>query len=251
MARNFFSNGQSQQKRNKKQRKAEAFVPYEAPEPDFKKKFTGHDIKRITPLTDSQMYAFQEWAQGQNIVLEGFAGTGKTFLSLYLALHTVFDPSTPQDKIIIIRSSVPTREIGHLPGTESEKNSVYESPYIQICDQLFHWRNSYKNLKDIGIIEFHNTSFLRGMTFDNAVVIFDEFQSATDHEETTVASRIGTDSRLIVCGDDLQNDIGRKSGGNEFIRILRKMQSVSFIDFALEDIVRGGFCKEFLMAKYG
>lgn len=219
-------------------------------EPNIRKKFSRHDMKYVKPLTENQLLVFQEWGQGQHLVLEGYAGTGKSFIALYLALQTILDPETEQDKIVIIRSSVPTREIGFIKGDEAEKNSVYEMPYRQVCDKLFSWKNTYENLKEIGLIEFHNTSFLRGCSFDNAVIIFDEFQSATDHEETTVASRVGEESRLIICGDNLQNDIGGKSGGHEFLRILKRMEEVSFINFGLDDIVRSGFVKSFLMAKY-
>lgn len=220
-------------------------------EPDVRKKFSQHDIKSIKPLTENQLLTFQEWAQGQNLVLEGFAGTGKTFLSLCMALNTVLDPETPQDKIIIIRSSVQTRDVGFLPGTEEEKNAVYETPYMQICDKLFKWKNSYKNLKEVGVIEFMNTSFLRGTTWDNAVIIFDEFQNTDEQESDTVMTRVGDDSRIIIVGDVLhQNDTKTQADGMQTIQVLRKMDSVSFIDFKLQDIVRSGFVKEFLMAKY-
>lgn len=219
-------------------------------EPDTKKKFTQHDVRSVKPLTMSQKIAFEHWVEGQHLVLEGYAGTGKTFLALCMGLSVVLDPDTPQDRIVIVRSSVPTREIGFLPGDEDEKNAVYEEPYSIICDQLFTWKNSYQNLKKIGVVEFHNTSFLRGVTFDNAVIIVDESQSNTSHELSTVATRAGIDSRFIVCGDDLQNDIGSKSGNVEFFNTLRKMKSVSFVNFGLHDIVRSGFVKEFLMAKY-
>src|SRR5574343_502214 len=219
-------------------------------EPDVKKKFTQHDIARIKPLTNNQMETFREWAQGQHLVLDGYAGVGKTFLAMFLALQTVLDPDSDQDKIVIIRSAVQSRDIGFLPGTEEEKNAAYEKPYQQICDQLFRWKNSYTNLKEIGVIDFQNTSFLRGTTFDNSIVIFDEFQNTNEVESDTVATRLGDNSRLIICGDDIQNDLGSKSGAKGFLNILRRMDAVSFIEFGLDDIVRSGFVKEYLIAKY-
>ena len=221
------------------------------PEPNIRKKFSTHDIKYVKPLTENQRLAFQEWGQGQNIVMGGYAGTGKTFIALYLALQTVLDPSSKQDKIVIIRSAVSSRDIGHLPGTEEEKLSAYESPYIQICDKLFKWDNTYKNMKDIGIIEFESTSFLRGITFDNAVILVDECQNLDNQSEAdTVITRVGEDSRVIFCGDILQNDLGKKSACEEIFKTFRKMESISFIDFKLADIVRSGWVKEYLMAKY-
>lgn len=221
-------------------------------EPDTRKKFSIHDVKDISPLTDNQELTFKHWDAGQNMVLEGYAGTGKTFLALYLALCTVLDNESDQRKIVIVRSAVPSRQIGFLPGTEDEKLQVYERPYMQICDELFKWKNSYKNLKDIGLIEFESTSFLRGCTYDDAIIIFDEFQNSIEQELETVISRVGINSRLILCGDDVhQNDVGGQSGGKKILPILRKMESVSFVDFEWSDCVRSGFVKEFLKAKYG
>lgn len=221
-------------------------------EPNIKKKFSKHDIKFVKPLTENQLLAFQEWAQGQHLVMGGYAGTGKSFIALYLALQTILDPESDQDKIIIVRSAVSVREIGHLPGTEDEKLSVYEAPYKQICDKLFSWNNTYDNLKEIGLIEFESTSFLRGTTFDNAVIIVDECQNLDSQSEAeTVITRVGKDSRVIFCGDILQNDLGKKSACDEIFRIFRKMESISFVNFKLSDIVRSGWVKEYLMAKYG
>lgn len=221
-------------------------------EPDMRKKFSQHDIKAVRPLTDNQLLAFQEWGQGQHLVLEGWPGVGKTFLAMYMGLNAVLDPSTDQDKLVIVRSATPTKDLGHLPGDLDMKVSAYEAPYIQICDQLFKWKNSYENLKEIEVIEFASTSYLRGTSFDNAVVIFDEFQNASEGEIDTVICRMGKDSRLIISGDSLyQNDIGSKSGGKAVLNILRKMHEISFVNFKIEDIVRSGFVKSFLIAKYG
>jgi len=178
-------------------------------EPDMRKKFSQHDIKAVRPLTDNQLLAFQEWGQGQHLVLEGFPGTGKTLLAAYLALKAVLDPDTPQDKIVIVRSPLQSGvQLGFMPGNLEEKISFFEMPYIQICDFLFKWGKSYENLKEIGVIEFYPTTFLRGCTWDNAIIIMDEFQNADDTTLTTVCTRLGNDSRLIICGDTVsQNDM--------------------------------------------
>lgn len=217
--------------------------------PQTKKKFTLKDLKRIQPLTESQKTVCYEWENGQNLFMDGFAGTGKTFLAMYLALSVLLDPDTPQDKIVIVRSIVPSKEIGFLPGTIEEKIAPYEAPYTQIFDELFSWKNSYSNMKELGLVRFDSTSFLRGNTFNNAIIVMDEIQNATQVEAITALTRVGKNSRIIMCGDDLQTD-ERKSAWAEIVPVLRRMQSVSFIDFKLEDIVRSGFCKEFLMAYY-
>ena len=221
-------------------------------EPDVKKKFTQHDINPVKPLTESQLTVFQEWGQGQQLVLRGFPGTGKTFLSMYLALNSVLDPDTPYEKIVIVRSPMQSGvNIGFTPGTVEEKLGMYEKPYIQICDYLFKWKNSYANLKEIGVIEFESTAFLRGCSWDNAIIIFDEFQNADEVTLTTVCTRVGQDSRLIICGDTVsQNDMGSKSGGDGLLKVLDRIDEVSTISFQPEDCVRSGFVKKFLIAKY-
>ena len=233
-------------------RRKKADMPEEIIEPiqpQVKKKFSLKDIKPVRPLTETQKAACYEWSQDQNLFMDGFAGTGKTFLAMYLGLTSLLDPDTPQDKLIIVRSITPSKEIGFLPGTIEEKISPYEAVYRQIADELFTWKNSYDNLKELGLVRFEATSFLRGNTFNNAIIIMDEIQNGTAIENLTAVTRVGKNSRVIFCGDDLQTD-ERKSGWSELIPIIRRMESVSFIDFKLEDIVRSGFCKEFLTAYY-
>ena len=221
-------------------------------EPTTRKKFSKHDIKYVKPLTENQLLAFQEWGQGQHLVMSGFPGTGKTLIATYLALKDVLDPDMPQDKIVIVRSPLQSGvQLGYMPGDLEEKVSFFEMPYIQICDFLFKWGKSYENLKEIGVIEFYPTNFLRGCTWDNAIIILDEFQNADDTTLTTVCARLGNDSRLIICGDTIsQNDMGSKSGGDKLLSTLKKMDEVSFVNFNPSDCVRSEFVKNFLIAKY-
>jgi phosphate starvation-inducible protein PhoH len=221
--------------------------------PQIKKTFTLKDLKYIDALTEHQSEAFSAFNSEKIQVLSmlGYAGTGKTFLAMYMALKEVLDPETPYEKIVILRSVVPSREIGFLPGEMEDKIAPYEAPYRAICDKLFKFRNSYDNLKELGKIEFECTSFLRGNTFDNAIIIVDEIQNATEVEGETCITRIGDETRMIICGDDIQNDLGNKSGFMHIIPILRRTPGTYFIDFGLDDIVRSGFVKAYLTAKYG
>lgn len=218
--------------------------------PNIRKSFSLKDLKRVVPLTDNQEIAFEEWEKGQHLVLGGYAGVGKSFLGLYLALKTVLDPDTPQKKVVIIRSTVPTRDQGFLPGELSEKEAPYEAPYDDVCNQLFTWRNSYANLKELGIIEFKSTSFLRGNTLDDSIVLVDELQNMDGQEADTVITRMGKNSRIILCGDDLQTDLKKDSAFDNVMNILYRMDEVSMIEFELQDIVRSGFVRAYLMAKY-
>jgi len=217
--------------------------------PNIKKTFHLKDLKEVDALTEAQGQAFAAWADGQNLVLRDFAGTGKTFLALTMALECVLDPKTPQKKIVIIRSTAQGRDQGFLPGDIDEKCAPFEATYSAILDELFTWRNTYENMKEIGLIEFETTSFLRGRSFHNAVIVFDEMQNESEQVIDTVITRTGKDSRLILSGDGLQSDINN-SGFGAISKILNKMKSFTTINFELNDIVRSGTAKEYLIAKY-
>lgn len=219
--------------------------------PNIRKSFSLKDLKRVVPLTDNQEIAFEEWEKGQNLVMDGYAGTGKTYVALYLALRTVLDPNTPQTKIIIAKTPVQSHEIGFLKGDETEKVAPFEAPYRAILNELFTWRNSYDNMKELGIIEYEPMVAVRGVTLDNAIIIVDEIQNMTASEAETIITRSGKNTRIMFCGDDCQNDIGKDSGFSKIVPIFRRMREMSFVNYELQDIVRSGLVKSFLMAKYG
>lgn len=224
--------------------------------PQKRKSFHVRDMTQIRPLNQAQEEVFHLWNDPNKLalVLTNQAGCGKTMLAMYLALREVLDPDSPYEKVIIIRSAVQGREIGFLPGTETEKSAVYEAPYASICDELFPWKKSYENLKDNGKIEFHTSSFMRGVTFRDAIVIVDEMQNMNYEELSTAITRISDSSRIFYCGDLNQNDLHRKkndqSGLPDFIRILESMDEVGIVKFQLSDIVRGGLVKSFLTAAH-
>lgn len=222
-----------------------------------KKTFTLKDLKQIKPLTKTQEEAFYEWYDSDKegyyndvVCLTGAAGTGKTMLACYMGLQSILDPNTPFEKIVIVRSAVASREIGHLPGEEDDKISVYKQPYHYLFDKFFSYAKSFKNMEDIGLVQFECTSFLRGVTFDNAIVILDECQDTTAVEFETVLTRLGKNSRMFVVGDIWQNDLGSKSGFNEVLHVLKKTEGVSIVEFGVDDIVRSGFVKNYLVAKH-
>jgi phosphate starvation-inducible PhoH-like protein len=165
------------------------------------------DLDTVSPKTTNQEKTFREFRNGKELLLHGVAGTGKSFISLYLALEQVLDPSNDYNDIFIIRSTVPTRDMGFLPGTEEEKVSSYEAPYRQICGELLSVRNAYDSLKSQGTIKFTSTSYVRGITINNSIVIVDELQNLTFHELDSVFTRVGHNTRIIFCGDYLQSDL--------------------------------------------
>lgn len=217
------------------------------------KKFTLHDLRSVKPLTYGQKQLFQSYFEGNNVVANGSAGTGKSYCAAYLALCDVLRDDSPQEEIVIVRSAVPSREIGHLPGEISDKLSPYEEPYREIFANLLKKGDAYDTMKDSGKLKFMATSFVRGLTWDNAVVILDEAQSCNLHELTSVITRLGENSKLIVCGDIAQSDlIYRKSdvsGYLDLLTIFGKMKEVEIVNFTEEDIVRSGFVKAFIVAK--
>lgn len=211
------------------------------------------DVKELKPLTDTQYDFFEAWEDDQatGYVLYGSAGTGKTFLALYHALLDVLDPEKKDfNKIIIVRSIVQTRDIGFLPGME-EKFAPYETPYDEILYDLTGKSGAYQKLKDMGKIEFVTTSFLRGVTFKNAIVIFDECQNENFHGINSLMTRIGSDCKLIMCGDGVQSDLIKSkndvSGFRDFIDVSRQMPEFRNFKFTSEDIVRSGFVRSWLM----
>lgn len=220
-----------------------------------KKTWTKHDMKLVQPRGLRQTDMYNAYAEGLNVAATGSAGTGKTFLALTLAFNSVLDPRSPQDRVIIVRSVVPTRDIGFLPGTAEEKVAVYEQPYKDILQDLFGKVATYENMKEAGLVEFVPTSFIRGLTWEGAVVVIDEAQNLTDHEINSVMTRLGEDTRVIFAGDTVQNDLdgrrGNESGFAKALNILGKMEEFSIVQFGVEDIVRSKLVKQWITAYEG
>ena len=223
-----------------------------------KKPINSDLMRNVETLTPNQEALFTSYDKGQNLVAYGCAGTGKTFITLYKALVDVLDPKTPYEKIYIVRSLVATREIGFLPGDHEDKSSLYQIPYKNMVKYMFEMPNEadfemlYGNLKTQGTISFWSTSFIRGTTLDKAIVIVDEFQNLNFHELDSIITRVGQDSKIMFCGDATQTDLiktNERNGVIDFMNILRSMPSVDIIEFTIEDIVRSGFVKEYLIAK--
>ena len=212
------------------------------------------NLKTFQPLTDNQKTFFDAYKQGDYfIALHGVAGTGKTFIALYKAIEEVLDKSNPFNKIIVVRSAVQSREIGHLPGDVTEKMEIYEQPYRQICQQLFDRKDAWDRLEEQGHVTFISTSFIRGMSFDDAIIIVDEMQNMTFEEIDTVMTRVGYRSKIIWCGDYRQTDLNKKkndmTGILKFFDIAQHMSAFTRIEFTPDDIVRSSLVKDYILAK--
>ena len=210
------------------------------------------DMKTIEPLTENQRGFFEAYNDSKVMLLHGVAGTGKTYIALYHALEEVLEKSNPFNKVIIVRSAVPSREIGHLPGDEKEKTEVYTQPYISICEDLFDRSDAYQRLVEQKAVEFMITSFIRGITLDKAIIIVDECQNMTDMELNSIITRVGEDSKIIFCGDFRQTDLYKKtdiSGLKKFMAITDMMPSFKTFEFGIDDIVRSELVKEYIIAR--
>tara|TARA_B100000424_G_scaffold72513_1_gene53806 strand:- start:625 stop:1284 length:660 start_codon:yes stop_codon:yes gene_type:complete len=204
---------------------------------------SGLSLAEIEPLTKNQLIAFES---DKNLILHGIAGTGKTFISCYLAFDDMV--KGVYNNLVIIRSAVPTRDIGFLPGSEKEKASVYEEPYKEIALELFQRGDAYEILKTKGLVHFMTTSFVRGITLKDAVIMVDECQNMSFHELDSIITRVGTNCRVIFCGDFRQSDL-KTNGLESFMEILKNMGAFEFIDFEIKDIVRSEFVKDYIIAK--
>jgi phosphate starvation-inducible protein PhoH len=212
-----------------------------------------NQLKTFSALTDNQQKFFDAYKRGDYfIALHGVAGTGKTFIALYKSLEEVLDKSNPFNKIIVVRSAVQSREIGHLPGDVSEKMEIYQQPYRQICENLFGRKDAWDRLEEQGFIQFISTSFIRGMSFDDAIIIVDEMQNMNFEEIDTVMTRVGYRSKIIWCGDYRQTDLRKsndKTGILKFFDIAYHMKAFTRVEFTVDDIVRSSLVKDYIVAK--
>ena len=212
----------------------------------------------IEPLTDNQRKLFESYDAGKHLVAHGVAGSGKTFLCLFKALQDVLSECTPYEKVYIVRSLVPTSEIGFLPGSHDDKASLYQIPYKNMVKYMFQMPSDadfemlYGNLKAQETISFWSTSFIRGTTLDNCIIIVDELENLNFHELDSIITRVGENTKILFCGDASQSDLIRqneKNGVVDFMKILRQMPSFDIIEFEVADVIRSGLIKEYIITK--
>ncbi len=212
----------------------------------------------IQPITENQKRLCESYSAGKNIIAYGAAGTGKTFITLYNAIKEVLNAETPYKKVYIVRSLTATRETGIVSSNHEEQSWLYQVPYQSMVKYMFQmssdqeFNNLYRNLKDQGIINFLSTSYIRGTTLDDAIVIVDEFENLNFHELDSIITRVGQNSKIHFCGDATQSDLEQtieRNGIVDFIKVTRGMPSVDIIEFGIDDIVRSGIVKEYLIAK--
>lgn len=225
-----------------------------------RRKPINHDLMtKITPLTENQEKVFKAWDEGKHLFIYGCAGTGKTFMALYKALYACLNNVPSYDQVYLVRSLVPSREIGFLPGTSDDKADIYQIPYKHMVKYMFELQNDdafemlYDNLRGQGTIKFWSTSFIRGVTLDNSVVIVDEFQNLSGHELDSIVTRVGENTRIVFCGDVFQTDLVRereKNGIYDFMRIIERMpDDFAMVEMGVDDICRSGLLRNYLVTK--
>tara|TARA_B110000211_G_C13967898_1_gene503611 strand:+ start:227 stop:1000 length:774 start_codon:yes stop_codon:yes gene_type:complete len=235
-----FNNQKTKKQRRKEKRKAD------------QRPNSGMSLKLIQPKTLNQSRTFREYEKGNNLLLQGLAGTGKTFISTYLAMNDILNQHSRKQKLVIVRSVVPTRDMGFLPGNQKEKQKAYELPYTSIFNELFGRGDAYELFKNKGMVDFISTSFIRGITLNNSIVLVDESQNLTFHELDSIVTRIGENTRIIFSGDFRQSDLeksGDRKGILEFMKIVRSINGFKTINFEEEDIVRSELVKSYIIAK--
>lgn len=229
---------------SKKKKKNSGSTPPPAPKLE--------QVKLVEPITANQRKVFTAFKKGNHLCLSGAAGSGKTFIAIYLALEEILKGESPREKLVIVRSAVPTRDMGFLPGDRLEKESTYLTPYISICSELTGDPLAWNKLVAKGTIQFLTTSFVRGITIRNSTVLIDEMQNLTFHELDSIITRLGEDCRFIMCGDYYQTDLEKKNDKNgilEFLRITDQMKYFSHVQFGWQDIVRSGLVRDYIMTK--
>jgi len=209
------------------------------------------ELKNLIPITENQKNVFDAFYRNKNLLLTGTAGTGKSFISIYLALKEVLEQQIHK-QIVIVRSVVSSRDMGFLPGSIKEKTKAYEAPYYAIFTELFGRNDAYHYMKSKGVVDFMSTSFVRGITINDAIIIVDEAQNLTAQEWHSIMTRVGKNSRIIFVGDIKQNDLNtqrEKSGFYDFLKIVQNMYEFEHIEFTKNDIVRSNLVKSYIITR--
>ncbi len=223
-----------------------------------KKPFNVDMMVDIEPLTQNQTKVFDAYNEDKNLFVYGAAGTGKTFITLYLALKEVLNPLTPYTRVVVVRSLVATREIGFLPGDHEDKSSLYQIPYKNMVKYMFElpadndFEMLWGNLKTQESVKFWSTSFIRGTTLDDCIIVVDECQNLNFHELDSIITRVGENCKIHFCGDVSQSDLiktNERNGILDFMKIIQAMPEFESVEFGIEDIVRSGLVKSYILNK--
>lgn len=208
-------------------------------------------VEKVVPMNETQRQMIFAFSQGLNIVAYGSAGTGKSYVGCALALEKLFKRQS--EKIVIVRSAVSSRSLGFLPGNLDEKADPYKAPYKQIINRLCGNGTAWDILIKKEMIEFITSSYVRGITIDNATVIVDEFQNCNQNEAMSILTRVGENCQVILLGDTKQTDLKKDESCFDWVMSVaqRMPRWFDLVHFYPKDIVRSGFCKDLIIAIEG
>ena len=217
-----------------------------------RKELTSQIIKRKTKekfLSESQRKYYDILTKNQITICSGPAGVGKSYISMKAAIDLLSDPSTPYEKIIIVRPAVEAEEkLGSLPGNVEEKLDPYIFPTYYLMNKII-GKDAREKLKDIDVIEVFALAYMRGMNIDNSILIFEEAQNSTPNQMKLLLTRIGFNSKFFISGDLEQFDRHKDKTQTGLWDALKKFQNlddVGTFEFNPEDVVRNPLISKLL-----
>jgi phosphate starvation-inducible PhoH-like protein len=209
-----------------------------------KKELISQIIKKKTKekfLSESQKIYYDTLTKNQITICSGPAGVGKSYISMKAAVDLLSDPTTPYEKIVIVRPAVEAEEkLGSLPGNVEEKLDPYIFPSYYLLNKII-GKEAREKLKEIDVVEVFALAYMRGMNIDNTILIFEEAQNATPSQMKLLLTRIGFNSKFFISGDLEQFDRHKdktQTGLWDAIRKHKNTDDVGIFQFKDEDIVR-------------
>ena len=238
---------------NKKPRRnSTVFVEDSNQQHKSKKEIISTLIKKKTKdkfLSDSQKEYYEILQNNQITICSGPAGVGKSYIAMKAAVDLLADPTTPYEKIIIVRPAVEAEEkLGALPGNVEEKLDPYIFPSYYLLNKII-GKDVREKLKNMEIIEVFALAYMRGMNIDNSILIFEEAQNCTPKQMKLLLTRIGFNSKFFISGDLEQTDRYKDkthSGLWDALEKFKNIDDIGTFTFKDSDIVRNAIITKIL-----
>jgi phosphate starvation-inducible protein PhoH and related proteins len=217
-----------------------------------KKEIIGSILKKKTKekfLTESQKEYYKKLNEAQITICAGPAGVGKSYIAMKAAIDLLVDPSSPYEKIIIVRPAVEAEEkLGSLPGNVEEKLDPYIFPTYYLLNKII-GKDAREKLKELEVIEVFALAYMRGMNIDNSILIFEEAQNSTPNQMKLLLTRIGFNSKFFISGDLEQTDRYKDKTHSGLYDAITRFKSVDTIlchEFSQADVVRNSLITKIL-----
>jgi phosphate starvation-inducible PhoH-like protein len=217
-----------------------------------KKELITQIIKKKTKekfLSENQKKYYETLKEKQITICSGPAGVGKSFIAMKAAIDLLADPTTPYEKIIIVRPAVEAEErLGSLPGNVEEKLDPYIFPSYYLMNKII-GKEAREKLKELDVIEIFALAYMRGMNIDNSILIFEEAQNATPNQMKLLLTRIGFNSKFFISGDLEQFDRHKdktQTGLWDALKKFNDIEEIGNFEFEPKDIVRNPIISKIL-----